>query len=144
MSRATTSTWSVWRADSRFRRFPSAKLSYTTTREAPSARMASTTWDPICPAPPVTNTLLLFNVYISFRSNKDLRTARTGYYLVHCPRNILDVGFAHLRKQRQAQDPIREPGSIGIILGPVSETLLVIRLQVQRDEMDPTTNVLCL
>src|SRR6267154_2406776 len=144
MSRATRSTWSVWRADPRFRRFPSAMLSYTTTREAPSARIASTTWDPICPAPPVTRTLLPFSEGMSFRSNKNLRTTCTGQNLVHCARNILDVGFGHLRKQRQAQDPIREPGSIRIILGPISETLLVIRLQMNRNEMDPTTNVLCL
>src|SRR5438094_862981 len=144
MSRVTTSTRSVSRGDLRFRRFPSAKLSYATTREAPSARIASTTWDPICPAPPVTRTLLPFREVISFRSNMDLRTTRTGYYLVQCARNILDVGFGHLRKQRQAKDPIREPGSIRIILSPVSKTLLVIRLQMHRDKMDTAHNVLCL
>src|SRR5437870_5310313 len=143
MSRVTTSTWSVSRADSRFRRFPSAKLSYTTTCEAPSARTASTTWDPICPARPVTRTSLPFSEGMSFRSSMNLNDTRISYYFVYCTRNVLDIGFGHLWEQRQAQNAIRKPGSARIIVALVREAPLVVRLQVDRDEVESAADVLC-
>src|SRR5256885_5031721 len=97
--------------------------------------------DPICPAPPVTRTLLPSSLNISLHSGESLGCVRAGDYFADGASDVLDIVLGHLWEQRQAQDAIRKPGGIRVAFEPVAKALHIVRVQVHRYEVNAAIDV---